>query len=205
MKISLVHSCLLQEMIAMGKMEPRKKACRCRQFVPYKEADEMVKRGEAMWHVVGRERGMQKEECPLCDEKTQASCLKCGGTGQQDVMREWDTYSTDIVMINHRTKTNTVSTPRVPTIESKHIIRAYADENLQAQERIDEYGLLTLDARVHPGPAKCTHRKTNDRGEPIFCTRCQLPEGTKANAIGVEPEDNPEKGEGRNYDYGRAI
>jgi hypothetical protein len=54
------------------------------------------------------------------------------------------------------------------------------DGNKDAAARIEEYGMLILDARA-------------------FIGKNRIP------AIGIEPADNPKTGEGRNYDYGRTI
>lgn len=240
MRESRVHTCLHQEMVALEKREPRLKKCRCRRYVTYADADLMVKWGEAKWVVTARERGSEERVCKLCQGGDQKStCDVCKGTGKMNVAVVWNTYGRDIVLLAHRTKSSRVSTPRVPTIESKHILRAYVSndsrmmvgaaqnsvgewvedindavgqgtrfqhlENVSpaqarlAAERIEEYGLMTLDARAFPGPKQCMHR-------PEFkCTRCEIPAGAKAYVIGKEPEDNRKKGEGRTYDYGRGI
>jgi hypothetical protein len=236
-------------MVALEKREPYLKKCHCRKFVLYSDADLMVKWGEARWVVTARERGFEERVCKLCQGGDQKStCDVCKGTGKMNVGVVWNTYGQDIVLLAHRTKSSRVSTPRVPTIESKHILRAYvSNESRQlvgeaqnaagewaedefiagtanaapgtaglgtrfqhlesvspeqarmAAERIDEYGLLTLEARAFPGPRKCMHR-------PEFkCIRCDVPAGERLYVIGKEPEDNKDKGEGRTYDYGRAI
>jgi len=41
-----------------------------------------------------------------------------------------------------------VMTPRCPTIEAAHILRAYVDDIRSERERIEEYGLLTLLTRI---------------------------------------------------------
>ena len=153
---SKVHHCYEQEMVAMGKLEPRKPKCRCRKMVDYKAANEMVQVGEAMWFVVSRERGMQMVTCPMCGKNEPSkSCDVCKGTGVTSVPVVWDTYTNDIVLITHRTKTNKISTPRVATIESEHIERAYGGsltetrprqwvgDGREARMRIEEYGQLT--------------------------------------------------------------
>ncbi len=181
MKKSRVHSCITQEMVAMQKIEPRRTKCKCKKEVDYKEADGMVKRGEALWFVVARERGFQETSCRLCNGREPSStCDICKGTGLMKNAAVWDTYTTDIVLVNHRTKSNRVSTPKTPTIEEEHIERAYIEGNKEAKERIEEYGMLILEARAYIGPNK-------------------IP------AIGVEPEDNPKTFTGRKYDFGRAI
>jgi hypothetical protein len=73
-----------------------------------------------------------------------------------------------------------MKTPRVATIESEHIERAYVEGVKEAAERIEEYGMLILDARTYVGPNR-------------------IP------AIKPEPPDDPKTGTGRRYDFGRAI
>ncbi len=227
-------------MVALEKREPHLKKCSCRKLVSYFDADLMVKWGEAKWVVTARERGSEERICKLCQGgELKSNCDVCKGTGKMQVAVVWNTYSRDIVLLAHRTKSSRVSTPRVPTVESKHILRAYVSnhsrqlvgaaqntdgewisdeydlvgqgvrfqhlENVSptqarlAAERIDEYGLMTVEARAFPGPKKCTHR-------PEFkCTRCDVSDGEKVYVIGKETTDNKKKGEGRTYDYGRSI
>lgn len=180
----------------LEKREPHKPRCRCRRMVDYKLADEMVKRGEAKWFVVSRERGVQEKVCGHCGGLNDENCQVCKGTNKMQVPATWDTYTADIVLINHRTKSNRVSTSKAPTVESEHMERAYAgaltkpmkgksrewigEEGREARERIEEYGLLILEARIYVGP-------------------------NKTFAIGVEPPDDPKTGTGRRYDFGRSL
>jgi hypothetical protein len=168
----------------------------------------MVKWGEAMWVVVERTWRLYTKVCSLCggDEKLIKACIFCNATGKENKKIYDEKYNNDIVLIKHRTKSNRPSTPRVPTIESEHIERAYVECNKEAAERIEEYGLLILEARAFPGPKRCHH------DPKLKCIRCALPEAVqealkdqKLYAIGVEPEDNPVTREGRKYDWGRAI
>jgi hypothetical protein len=93
-----------------------------------------------------------------------------------------------------------IKTPRTPTIESEHIEKAYSDSLITehvngmkirywgttdkaaqvARERIEEYGRLIQEARHFQGINR-------------------IP------TIKPEPENNSTTGEGREYDYGRAI
>jgi hypothetical protein len=44
-----------------------------------------------------------------------------------------------------------LKTPRVATIEKAHIYRAYVDGDKEEAERIEAYGLMTLEARIEMG------------------------------------------------------
>ena len=190
MKDSRVHHCISHEMVSQGLDEPPAKRCNCREFIDYKKADEMVKKGEARWIVTARERGTQEVICSLCKGDSEVkNCAGCAGSGKQTVPAVWDTYGKDIVRVSQAAvdakekkyrPALAMKTPRVATIESEHIERAYVEGNKDAVARIEEYGRLIIDARAFVGPNR-------------------IP------AIGVEPENNPKTGEGRDFDYGRAI
>ena len=189
--VSRVHYCIGQEMVALGKdgNEPPAPKCKCRKFISIAAATEMVRRNEARWTVLAREYELVEQPCPLClGDPEIKNCAACSGTGKETTYQAIETYGNDIVYSSEKTKdkkdrrykpTLAMKTPRVATIESEHIERAYVDEVKEAQERIEEYGRLILDARTYVG---------KDR---VPC-------------IGVEPADNPLTGEGRNCDYGRA-
>jgi hypothetical protein len=200
MRLAKVHSCQRQERIARGKADPPAKACRCNKFVSYEEANEMVEAGDALWVIVEVEHGTVNVPCRFCRETEDTkTCEQCHGTGEETKFHAWAKYhpNGDIVLARHASKN--ASTPRVPTIEAEHIVYAYVNEDPKAAARIEEYGKLTLEARIWPGPSVCKHN-------PKFtCDRCGLPKGTRINVIGVEPPDNPKTGEGRKYDFGRAI
>ena len=194
----------------MGKLEPlKKKKCRCRKLVEYAVANEMVKFGEAMWIVVSRERGMQTVTCPLCGPTDiSKSCDVCKGTGVTEVPAVWDTYTEDIVLINHRTKTNKVSTPRVATIESEHIERAYVDGVKEAAERIEEYGQLIQWTLQEMG-AEMRDSKTKEvvlegRPEPLN-VRVSYPPGTITFKDGSKNKSWYWTVDGPDFDYGRAL
>ncbi len=190
MSVSRIHHCISQEMVAQALEEPPAKKCTCRKFISYKKADDMVKKGEARWCVVKRERGVRAATCTLCGGAPEVkNCARCAGKGAITVPAVWDTYTFDIVLVSQASAdlkekkyrpALAMKTPRVATIESEHIERAYVEGVKEAAERIEEYGRLILDARAFVGPNR-------------------IP------AIGVEPEDNPKTGEGRNCDYGRTI
>ncbi|VVB50895.1 Uncharacterised protein [uncultured archaeon] len=190
MKRVKVHHCISQEMVAQQIEEPPARKCRCREMIEYKEADQKVKKGEARWTVVGRERGEHKVVCPMCGNKPEIrNCANCSGTGTVVEPVIWETFGADIVLVSQAAADPkekkyrpalAMKTPRVATIESEHIELAYVDGNKEAQERIEEYGRLILDARAFVGPNR-------------------LP------AIKSEPKDNASRSEGRTFDYGRAI
>lgn len=191
-------------------MEPRKRTCRCRKVVDYLTANEMVKVGEALWFVVARERGVQTIACPLCDRQEDASktCDVCKGTGVTEVPVVWDTYTDDIVLINHRTKTNKVSTPRVATIESEHIERAYVDGVKEAAERIEEYGQLIQWTLQELG-AEMRDVKTQQiiidgKPEPLN-VRVSYPPGSITFKDGTTNKSWYWTTEGRDFDYGRTV
>ena len=194
----------------MGKLEPlKRKKCRCRKLVEYAVANEMVKFGEAMWFVVSRERGIQTVTCPLCGPKDPSkSCDLCKGTGVTEAPAVWDTYTEDIVLINHRTKTNKVSTPRVATIESEHIERAYVDGVKEAAERIEEYGQLIQWTLQEMG-AEMRDSKTKEvvlegRPEPLNI-RVSYPPGTITFKDGSKNKSWYWTVDGLDFDFGRAL
>jgi hypothetical protein len=169
----------------------------------------MVKVGEAMWFVVARERGVQTVTCPMCgNDDPLISCEICKGGGTAQVPAVWDTYTDDIVLINHRTKTNKVSTPRVATIESEHIERAYIDNVKEAQARIEEYGQLIqwtlqeMGAEMQDVGTKqvVIEGKREPRNE-----RKSFPPGTVTFADGSKNKSWYWITEGRDVDYGRAV
>ena len=190
MKDSRVHTCISQEMVSQGLEEPPARKCNCRKFISYKRADTKVKNGEARWVVTARERGTQEEVCSMCAASPDVkNCAKCEGKGKYLVPAVWDIYNNDIALTSQSSYDKkekkyrpalAMKTPRVATIESEHIERADVENVKEAQERLEEYGYLILEARAFIGPDKTP-------------------------AIKDEPADNPKTGEGRNYDYGRAI
>jgi len=241
-----VHSCVFQQRVVAKKAQPNPlRSCSCRRVVSQAEADQLVKYGEANLLVVAREKKTVSKACKICDGgDTKTSCSFCGKTGKMLVTDISEIFGRDLVLIVHKTKTVRVSTPRVPKIEAKHILRAYtsnesralvaeaartsaedefsADEfklkrgkddafaftplgyvspaqQEQAQQRINEYGLMILEARAFPGPSECKHR------EEFKCSRCEVPIGQKLNVIGQEPKDNQERIEGRTFEWGRVI
>lgn len=188
-------------MVAQGLEEPPAKKCNCRKFIPYREADKLVKSGAAAWIVVKRERGSQEVTCNLCKgDKEVRGCANCGGVGKIWEGAVWDTYNYDIVLVSEASAdvkekkyrpALAMKTPRVATIEAKHIIRAYVDGGAQAKEaaaRIEEYGhMIQMNLQELGAELKdIATGKTVIPGKP-------------------EPKNDSDKGEGRDYDYGRAI
>ena len=189
-------------MVAQGLEQPPAKKCTCRKVIAYKKADDMVKKGEARWCVVKRERGTRSVTCTLCGGDPEVkNCAKCAGFGAVTAPAVWDTYNTDIVRVSQASIDEkekkyrpalAMKTPRVATIESEHISRAYngsltakhprqwTGDGEEARDRIEEYGMLVLEARTYVG---------KDR----------LP------AIKEEPVDDQKTRTGREYDWGRAI
>jgi hypothetical protein len=190
MKDSKVHHCISQEMVAQGLDEPPARKCNCREKVTYQRADQLVKNGEARWVVIARERGTQEQICPMCGgDQDVKNCAQCTGTGKITVGVVWDSFKTDIVLVSQAAIDKkerkyrpalALKTPRVATIEEEHIELAYVEQKKEAEERIEEYGRLILEARAFIGKDKLY-------------------------VIIPEPENNAAKGEGRDYDYGRPV
>jgi RecJ-like exonuclease len=188
--VSKVHSCHGQEAVVLQEQEPPAKKCRCKQVVTIMEATRLVNIGEAKWVVKQRSRGFRDVICEMCNADPEVrNCARCRGTGKQTESYVEDIPGTDIVYTSSdpvdeterkKRKWLAPKTPRVATIESEHIERAYVEGNKDAQDRIEEYGMLILDARTYVGPKR-------------------IP------AIKPEPEDNEKTHEGRYYDFGRAI
>lgn len=141
-KVKMHSGCKGQEEAAMRpSLYAPAPPCRCKQLVDYDEANKLVKRGEASWVVTGIKAVVKVEvDCPLCANKTEAEkktlvvCGDCKGTGKVTESREILSYNNDIVLLssiavdpkNKRHRWNTRNkTPRVPTIEAKHIDRAF--------------------------------------------------------------------------------
>lgn len=191
MGVSKVHHCISQEYVAQGIEEPPAVKCRCRKELPLSTATKMVKNGEARWVVTKRTKSPGVEPCSLCHGDPEIKkCANCHGTGVQTCTKVYEEYANDIVLVSRASVDKSekkyrpalaLKTPRVATIEEEHIELAYVDGLPEAAARIEEYGRLILEARMWVGP------KWN--GIP---------------AIVPEPEDNPETGEGRNEDWGRA-
>jgi hypothetical protein len=198
-----IHHCAGQIDVAEERKEPPAPACRCRKFITLDKATQMVKKGEASWVVTKRTRGYAEVTCSLCGgNKEIKNCANCAGKGVAIESVVWNKYNNDVVLVSElpedekekkRSSVLKKKTPRTATIESKHIERAYSGaltekkprqwigkEGVEARERIEEYGMLVLENRAFIGKDK------------IY-------------VIGVEPENDPKIGQGRDYDYGRTI
>jgi len=188
--VSRVHHCLGQIDVAEERKEPPAPNCRCRKYISIERATQIVKSGDASWVVVGRTTGPADIVCSICKgSKDVVNCSGCKGVGTVVKTVVWNKYNNDIVLVSQlpdderekkRSSVLKKKTPRVATIEEAHIERAYVEGNKAAQERIEEYGYLILDARA-------------------FIGRDRIP------MIKTEPADNPKTHEGRTYDWGRAI
>jgi hypothetical protein len=190
MSVSKLHHCPGQIAIAEGTKEPPAPKCRCRKYIGLAEATKMVNNGEASWVIVKRTQEATEEICHLCGGDPEVkNCANCRGLGKEPGTATIEDYGNDLVLIStppadkkekKRSSALAKKTPRVATIESEHIELAYVYEVKEAQERIEEYGRLILDARM-------------------FVGKNHIP------IIVAEPEDDQEKGQGRRFDYGRAI
>lgn len=202
MSVSRLHYCSGQIKVAERTNEPPAPPCRCRKYIGLSEATRMVKNGEASWVVVKRTQEAVEEICRLCKADPEVkNCANCGGTGKVPGTAVIEDYGNDLVLIStppadkkekKRSSALAKKTPRVATVESEHIEHAYSGsltatkprqwkgDGAEARERIEEYGRLILDARM-------------------FVGKDRIP------VIKLEPEDNPKTGQGRRFDYGRAI
>lgn len=190
MAASKVHHCISQEMVSQGIEEPPAAKCRCKKYIGLTVATQMVKNGEARWVVTKRTRGVEEERCRLCNGNLDVkNCALCADSRKVMTHAVIEDYGEDIVLVSRAAVDKAekkyrpalaMKTPRVATIEEEHIELAYVYEVKEAQERIEEYGRLILDARMFVGKDRV----------PVITT---------------EPDDDPETGQGREYDYGRAI
>jgi hypothetical protein len=216
--VVLLHHCISQEMVAQQLEEPPAKKCTCREIIPYSKSKEMVKNREARNCVVKRERGKHSVTCTMCGGDPEVkNCAKCAGLGAIDEPVIWDTYTDHIVLVSQGAADPkekkyrpalALKTPRVATIESKHIIRAYADDNLDAADRIEEYGMLILKEQLRM-LAKNISNEEFDKAWEEYTAEKEEQEHQEPPRLLVpireEPDDNAKTGEGRRYDYGRAI
>lgn len=190
MSVAKQHYCPGQISIAIGDSEPPAPKCRCRKYISIEAARKMVENEEASWVIVERVQKDIEMPCSLCHGDPEVkNCANCRSKGKETKMVLIPRYGNDIVLVSRRpadkkekkrSSSLAKKTPRVATIEEEHIELAYVEGVKEAAERIEEYGRLILDARMFVGPKR-------------------IP------AIGVEPENNQKRGEGRRYDYGRTI
>ena len=154
MKLSTTHSCYSQHL-----NEKKPKRCRCRKKLTLSEATREVEKGVAQWVVISQSTVTVKEICPICaNEGLRKGCDTCRGTGEVERDYQHAVYGTDIVLVTtgslnddglmvHRS-VKALKTPRVATIEEEHITRAYVMGYQEERDRIEEYGLMTLEART---------------------------------------------------------
>jgi hypothetical protein len=235
MSVSKIHHCISQELVSQGLEEPPAAKCRCRKYIGLTEATKMVKNGEARWTVTKRTQEVGEQTCSLCHADPEFDhCANCGGRGKVTVMETIEDYGDDIVLVSRAAVDKTekkyrpalaLKTPRVATIESEHVTRAFVRDDIReivemvenggrishkyindktspqmaqaARERIEEYGRLIIEARAFIGPNKCCHAPEK------ICSRCGI-EGL-ISAIKNEPEDNAKLSIGRKYDWGRSL
>ena len=156
-KSSLVHACFSQN---LNEQKPKK--CHCRQRMSLSEATEEVSRGSAEWLILTSKTHTDRQICPIClNAETKKTCQNCAQTGEIDEIHLVNAYSSDIVLVSvgslNASGTTTyrhalaLKTPRVATIEKAHIERAYVYNNQEEQERIEAYGMDTLQTRIDMG------------------------------------------------------
>lgn len=210
MALVRVHTCKSREYVAQGIDDPPADKCRCRKLISKEKAKQKVDEGEARFVVLSRTHEPAEVPCPLCKADAEfKNCANCHGTGRVEIDNVRQEYGDDIVLVSRSAVDKkekkyrpalAMKTPRVATIESEHVQMAYSgsvDTRMvngrktrvwsylepraqAAQDRIEEYGRLILDARMFVGKDRV----------PI---------------IKAEPNDNPKTGQGREFDYGRAI
>jgi hypothetical protein len=204
-KVKLHSGCIGQEQVAIQQMEPPAPKCFCKKLIEYAEANELVRTGAAKWVVTKRSRGMVESSCPLCVNMTDVekkTCAQCKGTGKVMEPRVWEEYNNDVVLMSStpidnkgRYRMNTrEKTPRVATVEGKHIFRAIIENLRFAAQRIEEYGDLIQLALQDLG-AQIRRRRNleeNDEPEIIFLGH-------------PEPADDHRKHQGRKYDMGEPV
>lgn len=126
------------------------------------EATEMVAKGFAQWIILSQTVITGKEICPIClNEAVRKNCQNCKGLGEIEKSYPTNTYGSDIVLVTTGSEDDdgkmvyrpvtAKQTPRVATIERPHIERAYVQNDKDEQERIEAYGLMTLEARIEMG------------------------------------------------------
>ncbi len=157
MKSSKVHVC---HQAHLGENKPKR--CNCRKRISLAEATQRVEQGFAAWLVLSEHTAISKEICPICQAgDIKKSCQHCKTTGEVERAHPVRVLGTDIVEVTAGSldednqlvyrSVKAKQTPRVATIEKAHICRAYIDKDKSEQERIEAYGLMTLEARIEMG------------------------------------------------------
>lgn len=196
MKVKMHSGCIGQANVALRRAEPPAPFCRCKKRIDYKEADLMVKQGAAKWVVIGRTRGAAEVDCTFCASMTDSekrSCAKCKGTGKIVENKVWEDFNKDIVLLGDDREGFKAKTPRVATVEKKHIIRAFVDKLEYAVARIEEYARMIQEALALFGP-----KNRCKLGASLIDARTgeTIVEGNP------EPENNFELAQGREWDRG---
>lgn len=186
------------------------KRCRCRHYISVDDAAKLIAGGVAQYIIKSYRDACVEEACPVCgdQDKLRNSCAYCGRTGKLKINRKIPVYGEDIITSvgqKGRKLENTIAkkTPRSPTIESNHILRSVGIINgaAAARERIEEYQTLTLKERIRL-LTRIPDVKEFDILWNSWIGDVSLPFPM---AVHQEPEDNPAKGTGRSYDYGRSV
>ena len=223
-KVRMHQGCIGQEMVATGESAPPAPKCRCKKMVDWSYANELIKTNQAKWVVIKRTPVEVVEDCSLCEAMTDAekkSCALCEGSGKVKGLIDMgplaETYNDDIVLMsqmsvdvkNKKYRRNTrAKTPRVATIEKKHIIRAFVDDLKYAVERIKEYEAMIQEELGEFG-AELRDSKTGEivkQGNPEPKEEViSYPPGSLLFKDGTTNKSWYWKIEGRRHDYGRAI
>jgi hypothetical protein len=154
---SLEHTCFSQH---LNEVKPLK--CTCRKRITLAEATKMVEKGFAQWLILSTTYVTGMEPCPICQNaEIKKNCQHCKGAGEIEKTYPIRKHGNDIVLVTTGSPDDkgmmvykpvlSKQTPRVATIEEEHILRAYCSNNKDEQERIDEYGLMILQARIDMG------------------------------------------------------
>ena len=219
-KVKMHQGCLGQEMVATGESAPPAPKCRCKKMVDYVYANELIKTNQAKWVVIERTPVDVIEGCSFCLDMTDVekkSCSLCAGLGKIKVLREIEKFNNDIVLMsqmsvdvkNKKYRRNTrAKTPRVATIEAKHIKRAYVDDLRYAVERIKEYEAMIQEELGEFG-AELRDSKTGEiakQGNPEPKEEVKsYPPGSITFADGTKNVSWYWTVEGRRFDYGRNL
>lgn len=223
-KVKVHQGCIGQEMVATGESAPPAPKCRCKKLVDYTYANELIKTNQAKWVVVKRTPVEVVEDCSFCEVMTDVekkSCALCAGSGKVKGLREIETYNNDIVLMsqmsvdvkNKKYRRNTrAKTPRVATIEKKHIIRAFVDDLKYAVERIKEYEAMIQEELVEFGAELREGMKDGKKGKTVVPGHPEpqskvnsYPPGSITFSDGSKNKSWYWEIEGRRHDYGRAI
>src|SRR6266436_3561039 len=138
-------------------------------------------------------------------EELPAKKCTCRSTGKRTVAAVWDTYNYDIVRVSQASAdlkekkyrpALAMKTPRVATIESEHILRAYVECVPEAAARIEEYGMLIVKEQLRQLALNLSNERFDELWREYEAANFRLPYSPVP--IRFEPEDNPKTGEGRN-------